>query len=98
MKYLASNRNQVGIVLDYIMIEHELLGLHIQNIGLPDIISLSKLESIIKEQPKKLTPGHIELFKIKYNTFIANINDNIPQSLPITQNIPTIPTPPTTNA
>jgi hypothetical protein len=68
---LSLNRNQVGIVLDYMMIEHELFGLHLQNISLPDIIMISKMENIIKEQPKKLNSAHVELLKIKFGAFVG---------------------------
>lgn len=38
--------------------------------SLADIVAISKLEAVVKEQPKKITPGHIELLKLKYNAFI----------------------------
>lgn len=37
------NRNQLGIVVDYFIIWYELLGLHLENVGVPDIVSIAKI-------------------------------------------------------
>ncbi len=53
-----------------------------------DIVSIAKLENIVKEQPKKLSSGHVELLKIKYNTFLNNVQfDSNPQTPPVNQAI-----------
>lgn len=42
-----------------------------QGMAIGQIMGISKLGEIIRQQPKKLSNGHIQLLKIKYNMFMG---------------------------
>lgn len=74
------------------IIEHELLGLHLEGLSLPDVVIASGLDSIIKEKPKKLTASHLQVLKLKFKYFMGGEQvyqaPNIPIGLPHPQSEP----------
>lgn len=66
------NYNQMGIILDYLLIEYEILGLHLEALSFNDVAATANMEKIVKEQPKKLTPAHLELLKLKSKTVFSS--------------------------
>ena len=64
------NLTQVTIVLDYLILEHEIMHLHLQNKPFETIILVSNIGTIVREQPKKITNAHVNLLKQKYKFFM----------------------------
>ena len=42
------NYNQLGIAFDYLMIEYEILGLHLDLLSFPDVCGVANIEKIVR--------------------------------------------------
>lgn len=58
--------NKIGIAFDYLMIHYEIMELYAQGIKLQTITEeMIKLPIMLKDQPRKISPSHAFLMKLK---------------------------------
>ena len=54
-----------GVLIDYLMLYHEYLGVQLSGTSIPEVARIAKLHDILREKPRSLTETHIRLLRLK---------------------------------
>ena len=73
------NLSQTTVALDYLLLENEVLRMHLNNSPLSLIIQTIKIDALVQEHPKRMTNVHINLLKLKFKHFmLSNVTEEKP--------------------